>query len=251
MIPDALRSQARAAIERAWAAAIESGALPELPGDAERPAIEVEHPADPKHGDLATNLAMKLARPYRQAPLQIATVLAAKLVRDAAAEGSTSPIESAEVAPPGFINLRFSEAALARTVDAHPRRARRLGPRPRRLATDGERRIRVGQSDRSADHRQRARCVHRRPAQSRPRGRWPARHPRVLLQRLRGPDRQPGCVGRGHPPGRAGPGGGLPGRLRLGPRGGRPGRRLGGGHRPTGQRRPTSWAAGRPAGCAP
>ena len=49
------------------------------------PDIEVERPANPDHGDLATNLAMKLARPYRKAPLEIATLLAAKLVRDAAA----------------------------------------------------------------------------------------------------------------------------------------------------------------------
>ena len=62
VIPAPLRSQVREAIARAWDAAIESGGLPALPDDVARPAIEVEHPTDPSHGDLATNLAMKLAR---------------------------------------------------------------------------------------------------------------------------------------------------------------------------------------------
>ncbi len=117
MIPAPLRSQVRDAIGRAWDAAIESGALPPLPDDVDRPRIEVEHPAEASHGDLATNLAMKLARPYRKPPLEIATLLAAKLVRDASAAGSPSPIEAAEVAPPGFINLRLRAAALEATVD--------------------------------------------------------------------------------------------------------------------------------------
>ena len=115
MIPDPVRTQVRAAVARAWDAAIASGALPALPDEAPRPVVEIERPADPRHGDLATNLAMKLARPYRMAPLQIATVLAAKLARDGGA--GASPIEAAEVAPPGFINLRLRPDALAAIVD--------------------------------------------------------------------------------------------------------------------------------------
>ncbi|MEJ7748000.1 MAG: arginine--tRNA ligase [Candidatus Limnocylindrales bacterium] len=113
-----LRSQVRDALERAWDAAVESGALP-LPGDdGGRPAVEVERPADPAHGDLATNLALKLARPYRKPPLEVATLIAAKLVRDASGPESESPIESAEVAPPGFINVRLADQALERVVAA-------------------------------------------------------------------------------------------------------------------------------------
>ena len=118
MIPAPLRSQVRDAIERAWDDAMAAGSLPALPGDVDRPSVEVEHPANPEHGDLATNLAMKLARPYRMAPLAIATLLAAKLVRGAAEPGSASPIEAAEVAPPGFLNLRIRGDALAATIDA-------------------------------------------------------------------------------------------------------------------------------------
>ena len=118
MIPSPLRSQVHAAIERAWAAAIESGALPGLSDDAARPAIEVERPANPEHGDLATNLAMRLARPYRRGPMELATLLAAKLVRDASQDDNDSPIEAVEVAPPGFMNIRLRADALAATVDA-------------------------------------------------------------------------------------------------------------------------------------
>jgi arginyl-tRNA synthetase len=114
---DTLRSQARAAIDRAWAAAIEAGDLPALADDGDRPTVEVARPANAAHGDFATNLAMKLARPYRRAPMELATLLAAKLVRDAGREGSESPIEAVEVAPPGFMNLRLRPDALARTVD--------------------------------------------------------------------------------------------------------------------------------------
>ena len=116
MIPPPLRTQVRHAIDRAWTRAIDDGTLTPLDDDA-RPPIEVERPANPEHGDFATNLAMKLARPYRRAPLELATLLAAKLVRDASATRSTSPIEAAEVAPPGFLNVRLRSTALEAIVD--------------------------------------------------------------------------------------------------------------------------------------
>ena len=103
-------------MERAWSRAIEAGALGALE-DEVRPTIEIERPADPGHGDFATNLAMKLARPYRRPPLEIATLLAAKLVRDASSTGSESPVEAAEAAPPGFVNVRLKPAALEAIVD--------------------------------------------------------------------------------------------------------------------------------------
>jgi arginyl-tRNA synthetase len=115
VIPVPIRHQARAAIERAWEAAISSGDLPAFPDGHSRPSIEVERPANPDHGDLASNLALKLARPYRRAPLEIATLLAAKLVRDASTHPD-SPIEAVEVAPPGFLNLRLADRALETLV---------------------------------------------------------------------------------------------------------------------------------------
>ncbi len=117
MIQTPLRTQAREAIERAWDAAMRTGALPAIAADAERPAVEVERPANADHGDVASNLAMKLARPYRMAPLAIATILASHVARDAAEPGSTSPVGSVDVAPPGFLNLRLRGDAYAGIID--------------------------------------------------------------------------------------------------------------------------------------
>ncbi len=115
-----LRTQVRETIERAWTRAIESGALPALADDAATPEVEVERPAHPEHGDFSTNLAMQLARPYRRAPLEIARALVDQLARDAAqsVDGpGLSPIASADVAAPGFLNLRLSDRALETVIE--------------------------------------------------------------------------------------------------------------------------------------
>ena len=116
-----IRTDVRAAVERAWAAAVASGALPALPDGVEPPSVEIERPARPDHGDFATNLALKLARPLRMAPLAIATAVAAELTREAASVAGTTdagatPIASADVAPPGFLNLRVTDRALGATI---------------------------------------------------------------------------------------------------------------------------------------
>ena len=111
-----IRRLAQDAIARAWDAATETGALPQLDAGVAKPTIEVERPSDPEHGDLASNLALKLARPYKRSPMEIATLLAAKLVRDGASH-EESPIEAVEVAPPGFLNLRLKDRALESMVD--------------------------------------------------------------------------------------------------------------------------------------
>ena len=113
-----IRRQIRAAVARAWERAVAAGALPAWPADTAQPSVEVERPADPAHGDFATNLAMKLARPYRMAPLAIATALAAELTHETAADPTSTPIASAEVAPPGFLNLRLRDDALEAIIAA-------------------------------------------------------------------------------------------------------------------------------------
>jgi len=105
--PDAIRARVRAAVSRAWVAAVESGSLSALEDGAPVPVVEIERPSNPTHGDFATNLAMKLARPLRRSPLEIAEALAAALRADAA----DGLIASAEVARPGFLNLRVTDAA--------------------------------------------------------------------------------------------------------------------------------------------
>ncbi|HEV7604328.1 MAG TPA: arginine--tRNA ligase [Candidatus Limnocylindrales bacterium] len=113
-----LRARVQAAVSRAWDRAVESGALPSWPDDTPRPRVEVERPADPIHGDFASNLAMRLARPYRMAPLAIASALAAALVTEAADDPDASPVGSADVAPPGFLNIRLDDGALESTIAA-------------------------------------------------------------------------------------------------------------------------------------
>ena len=107
-----LRSAAIHAVERALAAAIASGTLPPAAPDAPAVGVEVQRPANPDHGDLATNIALKLAKPMRRAPLEIASAVAAELNRESTAGASGTPVASAVIAPPGFINLHLADAAL-------------------------------------------------------------------------------------------------------------------------------------------
>ncbi|OCX60969.1 arginine--tRNA ligase [Thioclava sp. SK-1] len=82
-------------------------ALDELVAEGHLPAglnytnVAVEPPRDALHGDMATNAAMVLAKPAGAKPRDIAEKLAAKLAQ--------SPrLSSAEVAGPGFLNLRLA-----------------------------------------------------------------------------------------------------------------------------------------------
>jgi arginyl-tRNA synthetase len=75
-----------------------------LPGGLKRGAVTVEPPRDPSHGDLATNAAMVLAKPAGMKPRDLAEALVAELSK-------LESVTSAEIAGPGFINLRLSPAA--------------------------------------------------------------------------------------------------------------------------------------------
>lgn len=65
--------------------------------------IAVEPPRDATHGDLATNAAMVLAKPTGQNPRALAERLVAELAKDA-------DVVKAEVAGPGFVNLKLKDA---------------------------------------------------------------------------------------------------------------------------------------------
>ena len=71
-----------------------------LPVDLDLSNVAVEPPRDAAHGDMATNAAMVLAKPAKMNPREIAGILSEKLAQDAR-------IASAEVAGPGFLNLRL------------------------------------------------------------------------------------------------------------------------------------------------
>ena len=74
-----------------------------LPGDLDRKNITIEPPRDPSHGDLSTNAAMVLAKQAGQKPRDLAELLAGELDK-------LDSVTSAEIAGPGFINLRLSDA---------------------------------------------------------------------------------------------------------------------------------------------
>ena len=76
------------------------------------PAVELEHPRDPTHGDVATNLALALAKALKQKPHAVAERLVAALRLP---EGLVREIE---VAGPGFINFFLAEAQLAAVLPA-------------------------------------------------------------------------------------------------------------------------------------
>lgn len=104
MTPAALADAIRASL----AALVEQGRLQvELPSE-----VAVERPKNREHGDYATNVALQLAKGSGLKPAQIAAMLAEQLA-------TLDGIESAEIAGPGFLNIKLSAAAaglLARRI---------------------------------------------------------------------------------------------------------------------------------------
>src|SRR4051812_36366498 len=75
-----------------------------LPAGLNRGPITLEPPRDASHGDLSTNAAMVLAKPAGTNPRALAEAIAAELAR-------LPEVTSAEIAGPGFINLRLTREA--------------------------------------------------------------------------------------------------------------------------------------------
>ncbi|MEM9084459.1 MAG: arginine--tRNA ligase [Pseudomonadota bacterium] len=88
-------------VEDALRSLVDEGTLPD---DVSFTNVSVEPPRDPSHGDLATNAAMVLAKTAKTNPRALAEAIGAKLAEHPA-------ILSAEIAGPGFINLRLDQAA--------------------------------------------------------------------------------------------------------------------------------------------
>jgi arginyl-tRNA synthetase len=78
-------------------------------------SVALERPSDTRHGDYATNVALRLAGERRQPPREVAAELAERVA-------SLAEIASVEVAGPGFLNLTVDDAwlgtALASLLDA-------------------------------------------------------------------------------------------------------------------------------------
>ncbi|MEO0381753.1 MAG: arginine--tRNA ligase, partial [Pseudomonadota bacterium] len=98
----------RALVLSDLAAMVEAG---DLPAGLLFDNVTVEPPRDAAHGDMATNAAMVLAKPAGLKPRDIADALAARLIAD-------DRITGAEVAGPGFLNLRLAPVTWQNVVAA-------------------------------------------------------------------------------------------------------------------------------------
>jgi arginyl-tRNA synthetase len=82
-----------------------------LPAGLDFANVTVEPPRDAAHGDMATNAAMVLAKPAKKNPREIAEALSTKLMAD-------DRVALAEVAGPGFLNLRLDTGVWSGVVEA-------------------------------------------------------------------------------------------------------------------------------------
>ncbi|UFS69862.1 arginine--tRNA ligase [Geomonas sp. RF6] len=102
-----MKEQLRACIRKGIEGCIADGTL----ASATAPAIVVEKPSHPEHGDFATNVAMLMAKGEKKAPRAVAEIIVAKL------KGSTELVDSVEIAGPGFINFRIKPSAWRETLN--------------------------------------------------------------------------------------------------------------------------------------
>jgi len=76
--------------------------------------VELSRPR-PEFGDFSTNVALTIAKLLKKNPREIAQRIADELQKS-----GSEWLESAEVAGPGFINLRLTQPALLQLLDAEP-----------------------------------------------------------------------------------------------------------------------------------
>lgn len=86
--------------------ALKLAVAPIIAGTELNPVIALERPRDPTHGDIACNIAMQIAKPLKKNPRELAQAIV-----DALLAQQNSLIASAELAGPGFINLRVTASA--------------------------------------------------------------------------------------------------------------------------------------------
>ncbi len=95
-----MRKHVEALLSKALSAAVAAQAVPV----GSLPSIPLEVPRERQHGDLASSVALVLAREAKMSPRSIAEILLAHL------EDPEGILASAEVAGPGFLNFTFSPA---------------------------------------------------------------------------------------------------------------------------------------------
>lgn len=89
-----------------------------------RPNVQLERPKVAAHGDIATNVAMQLAKPAKRNPRELAQALVDALMAEPAAR---ELIDAAEIAGPGFINFRLTAAARQAVIGVVARQGEAYG----------------------------------------------------------------------------------------------------------------------------
>lgn len=88
------------------------------------PEIEIEHPQDPKFGDYATNIAMKIVRLAGMRPMEIGELLVDKLKSYKAMQECCEKIE---LAKPGFINFALRQEFFASQIKEIIKKGNKFG----------------------------------------------------------------------------------------------------------------------------
>jgi len=96
-------------IEQLVTAALAALPADTLPADLATTSVEIERTRDAAHGDFATNIALKLAKPAKKNPRQLAQAIIAALPANAF-------VAKVEIAGPGFINFHLSSASYAQEL---------------------------------------------------------------------------------------------------------------------------------------
>ena len=122
-----IREQLEAVVNQAIAAAIADGAL----ALDEAPAAALERPRDPENGDWASTVAMRSAKLAHANPRDIAQAIVDHIPEN-------DVVKSAEIAGPGFINVRLTDAALQGVVAAIREQRADYG---RGTGAEGERKV--------------------------------------------------------------------------------------------------------------
>lgn len=100
-----LREQVEEIVDAALSAAVADGSLPLE----EAPAAALERPRDAANGDWASTVALRAAKAAHMKPRDVAEVVVSHLPKN-------DFIASTEIAGPGFVNIRLTNAALASVI---------------------------------------------------------------------------------------------------------------------------------------
>lgn len=100
-----LREQVEEVVDAALSSAVADGSLPLE----EVPAAALERPRDAANGDWASTVALRAAKAAHMKPRDVAEVVVSHLPKN-------DLIGSTEIAGPGFVNIRLTNAALASVI---------------------------------------------------------------------------------------------------------------------------------------